>query len=63
MHAPQVEGTCSGRYGYIVCITEMEEIGEGLIREGTGFAQVLQSVHNYIFNSIRDQVKSHAWMP
>ena len=41
-----MEGTCSGRYGYIVCVTEMEEIGKGVVREGTGFAQVLQSVYN-----------------
>ena len=40
----QVEGTCSGRFGYIVCVSQMEESGKGVIREGTGFAQVLRPV-------------------
>ena len=40
--AAQVEGTCSGRFGYIVCVSQMEETGKGVIREGTGFAQVLR---------------------
>ena len=35
----QVEGTCSGKFGYIVCVPVMHEIGQGVIREGTGFAQ------------------------
>eukprot|EP00803_Ostreobium_quekettii_P000856 evm.model.scf_2011.1 EVM.evm.TU.scf_2011.1 scf_2011:1412-4030(+) len=33
------EGTCIGRIGYVVCITGVKEIGEGLVRaDGTGFA-------------------------
>ncbi|XP_010934577.1 DNA-directed RNA polymerase II subunit RPB7 [Elaeis guineensis] len=32
-----VEGTCSGRHGFVVAITNVEDIGKGLIREGTGF--------------------------
>ena len=35
----QVEGTCSGKFGYIVSVPLMQEIGKGVIREGTGFAQ------------------------
>ena len=36
----QVEGTCSGAHGYIVAVTNLEQVGKGAIREGTGFAQV-----------------------
>jgi len=28
-----VEGTCQAEYGYIVCVTEVEEIGDGRIRD------------------------------
>lgn len=31
----QVEGTCSGRYGFIITVTEVLEHGKGKIREGT----------------------------
>ena len=37
---PQVEGTCSGAFGYIVSVNGVEDTGKGVIREGTGFAQV-----------------------
>lgn len=29
--------TVSGRHGFVVAITGIENIGQGLIREGTGF--------------------------
>eukprot|EP00742_Colponemidia_sp_Colp-10_P004961 GILJ01005301.1.p1 GENE.GILJ01005301.1~~GILJ01005301.1.p1 ORF type:complete len:174 (-),score=23.48 GILJ01005301.1:253-774(-) len=31
-----VEGTCSGRYGFIICVTQIEEIGKGKVMDGTG---------------------------
>ena len=30
-----MEGTCSGRYGFIITVTEVLEHGKGKIREGT----------------------------
>ena len=39
----QVEGTCSGKYGFIICVTGMGHVGKGAIREGLGTA--LFSVH------------------
>ena len=35
-----VEGSCSGRYGFVVCVTEVFETGKGKIREGGGLAAV-----------------------
>nr|GEV65829.1 DNA-directed RNA polymerase II subunit RPB7 [Tanacetum cinerariifolium] len=32
-----VEGTCSGRHGFVVAITGIEDIGKDIIRDGTGF--------------------------
>ena len=29
-----VEGSCSGRYGFVVCVTDIFETGKGKIREG-----------------------------
>lgn len=34
----QVEGTCSGKYGFIICVTGMGQVGKGSIREGSGTA-------------------------
>ncbi|KAK9922628.1 hypothetical protein M0R45_031084 [Rubus argutus] len=38
-----VEGTCSGQHGFVVAITGIENIGKGLIRDGTG----LEIMPNY----------------
>ena len=29
-----VEGSCSGRYGFVVCVTDVIDVGKGRIREG-----------------------------
>lgn len=34
----QVEGTCSGVYGFVLAVISVLDMGEGLIREGTGAA-------------------------
>lgn len=36
--ALQVEGTCNGKYGFILCVMQSTEMGKGLIREGVGSA-------------------------
>eukprot|EP00168_Porphyra_purpurea_P005789 TRINITY_DN16914_c0_g1_i1.p2 TRINITY_DN16914_c0_g1~~TRINITY_DN16914_c0_g1_i1.p2 ORF type:complete len:174 (-),score=46.59 TRINITY_DN16914_c0_g1_i1:100-621(-) len=35
----EVEGTCHGRYGFIIAVTEIdtENMGMGMVQEGTGF--------------------------
>ena len=33
----EVEGTCSGKYGFIIAITTIDTIGTGLIQPGRGF--------------------------
>lgn len=35
----QVEGSCSGRYGFIITVTEVLEVGKGKIREGAPRSQ------------------------
>ena len=39
----QVEGTCSGKYGFLICVTGMGDVSKGQIREGLGTA--LFNVH------------------
>lgn len=34
----EVEGTCSGKHGYVVAVVKVLDTGEGRIREGTGYA-------------------------
>lgn len=31
-----VEGSCSGRHGFVIAVTEVKKTGKGQIREGTG---------------------------
>lgn len=37
----EVEGTCSGRYGYIIAVASIDDIGSGRIQEGRGFAEYI----------------------
>ncbi|CAK0784327.1 hypothetical protein CVIRNUC_007531 [Coccomyxa viridis] len=39
----EVEGRCSGKYGFLVCVTGMGDVSKGQIREGLGTA--LFNVH------------------
>lgn len=34
-----VEGTCDGRYGYIVKVVAIDQLGEGTVVPGTGLAE------------------------
>lgn len=51
------EGTCIGKLGYVVCITGLREIGEGLIRpDGTGFATFTVKYDCVLFRPFRGEV-------
>lgn len=34
----KVEGTCNGKYGFILLVLNLTELGSGVIREGVGSA-------------------------
>ena len=34
-----VEGTCTGRYGYIIKVVSVLDVGQGRVMQGTGLAQ------------------------
>ena len=33
-----MEGTCNGKYGFVLKVLQVEDTGKGLIREGSGAA-------------------------
>ncbi|KAL9251972.1 DNA-directed RNA polymerase II subunit RPB7-like protein [Drosera capensis] len=51
-----VEGTCSGRHGFVVAITGIESVGKGLIREGTGFVTFPVKYQCVIFRPFKGEI-------
>lgn len=51
-----VEGTCSGRHGFVVAITGVEDIGKGLIREGTGFVTFPVKYQCVVFRPFKGEI-------
>ncbi|THU73637.1 hypothetical protein C4D60_Mb04t24940 [Musa balbisiana] len=51
-----VEGTCSGRHGFVVAITGVEDIGKGLIREGTGFVTFPVKYQAVVFRPFKGEI-------
>ncbi|KAJ3708083.1 hypothetical protein LUZ61_011788 [Rhynchospora tenuis] len=52
----EVEGTCSGRHGFVVAITGVEDIGKGLIREGTGFVTFPVKYQCVVFRPFKGEI-------
>uniref|UniRef100_A0A2N9FXE3 DNA-directed RNA polymerase subunit n=1 Tax=Fagus sylvatica TaxID=28930 RepID=A0A2N9FXE3_FAGSY len=51
-----VEGTCSGRHGFVVAITGIENIGKGLIRDGTGFVSFPVKYQCVVFRPFKGEI-------
>jgi DNA-directed RNA polymerase II subunit RPB7 len=52
----EVEGTCTGRYGYIICVTTVDSIGQGSIIEGTGLAKFTIKYKAIVFRPFKGEV-------
>ncbi len=52
----EVEGTCSGRYGFIVNVISVEAIGKARIQEGTGFAIIPISYKAIVFKPYKGEI-------
>lgn len=52
----EVEGTCSGKYGFVVAVTGVTEVSQGLIREGTGFARFDVTYACVVFRPFKGEV-------
>ena len=54
--AAQVEGTCNGKYGFVLSVLNVLDTGRGLVREGSG-AAVFNLKYNCIcFKPFKGQV-------
>jgi DNA-directed RNA polymerase II subunit RPB7 len=47
---------CSGRHGFVVAITGVEDIGKGLIREGTGFVTFPVKYQCVVFRPFKGEI-------
>lgn len=55
LHA-EVEGTCAGQYGYIVCVLEVLDLGAGVLVPTTGHAEYVVTYRAIVFRPFRNQV-------
>jgi len=51
-----VEGSCSGRWGFVVCVTDVIEVGKGKIREGGGLATFSIRYNAVVFKPFKGEV-------
>ncbi|XP_026392284.1 DNA-directed RNA polymerase II subunit RPB7 isoform X2 [Papaver somniferum] len=51
-----VEGTCSGRHGFVVAITGVDNVGKGLIRDGTGFVTFPVKYQCVVFRPFKGEI-------
>ena len=54
--AAQVEGTCSGRYGFVVLVTNIKSIGEGVIQDTSAFAKFSVVYDCIVFRPFKGEV-------
>lgn len=48
--------SCSGRHGFVVAITGVEDIGKGLIREGTGYVTFPVKYQCVVFRPFKGEI-------
>uniref|UniRef100_A0A7S4B3S9 DNA-directed RNA polymerase II subunit RPB7 n=1 Tax=Chrysotila carterae TaxID=13221 RepID=A0A7S4B3S9_CHRCT len=52
----KVEGSCSGRYGFVICVTQVTSIGDGRIREGAGVVTFQLKFTAIVFRPFKGEV-------
>jgi DNA-directed RNA polymerase II subunit RPB7 len=52
----EVEGTCTGEYGFVVAVTSIDHIGSGLIQHNTGFAVYKIKYRAIVFRPFKGEV-------
>lgn len=52
----EVEGTCSGRFGYVISVIEIVDIGNGVLLSNTGFAEYKIKYKAIVFKPFKNQV-------
>lgn len=51
-----VEGTCSGRFGYIITVVRIHSIGKGKILPGSGLAEFKVKYQAIVFKPFKGEV-------
>jgi hypothetical protein len=51
-----VEGTCSGQYGYIIAVIDILEHGKGLVLSGSGQAEFVCRFRAIVFKPFKGEV-------
>lgn len=51
-----VEGTCTGKYGFVIAITYINSIGDGIIQSGTGLASYDVKFKAIVFRPFKNEV-------
>lgn len=52
----EVEGTCSGKYGFVIAVTTIDNIGAGLIQTGRGFVVYPVKYKAIVFRPFKGEV-------
>jgi len=51
-----VEGTCSGAYGYIIAVIGITDHGKGMVMSGTGQAEFVCRYNAIVFKPFKNEV-------
>jgi DNA-directed RNA polymerase II subunit RPB7 len=51
-----VEGTCSGQFGYIIAVVSMSDIGSGIVLPGSGQAEFVARYRAIVFKPFKGEV-------
>ncbi|KAL0487872.1 DNA-directed RNA polymerase II subunit RPB7 [Acrasis kona] len=52
----EVEGQCTGRYGYIITVTSISHIGQGKIAESSGYATFLVKYRAIVMRTFKSEI-------
>lgn len=52
----EVEGTCTGKYGFVIAVTTIDSIGDGIIQSGTGFVTYPVRYRAIVFRPFKGEV-------
>ncbi|MDP2435740.1 MAG: RPB7/RPC8 family DNA-directed RNA polymerase subunit [archaeon] len=52
----EVEGKCHGRWGFIICVHNIKEIGDGIVKQGTGLVSFHIKYDALTFHPFQNQV-------
>ncbi|KAI9204652.1 RNA polymerase Rpb7 [Polychytrium aggregatum] len=52
----EVEGTCTGRYGYIISVIDVHDYGKGVLQASSGYAEFDITYKAIVFKPFKNQV-------